>query len=179
MPQGDTASPYLFILVLEILLLRIQLDPNLERMKLEVRNYKPEDGGNLNIPILQVFADDMTVVIKETVEILILIRNIFKEFADISGLEINEGKTKIILFGKKLEDLTPLTTEVKFIYTTKFKLLGVDIDNQLLHLQENFIKRQKKINQKIHLWRKYNLSTEGNLIISKTFLISQLAICYQ
>ena len=172
MPQGDTASPYLFILVLEILLLRIQMDPNLERIKLEVRNYKPEDGGN--IPILQVFADDMTVVIKETVEILILIRNIFKEFADISGLEINEGKTKIILFGKKLEDLTPLTTEVKFIYTTKFKLLGVDIDNQLLHLQENFIKRQKKINQKIHLWRKYNLSTIGNLIIYKTFLISQL-----
>ena len=41
-PQGVTASPYLFILVLEILLLRIQLDPNLERIKLEVRNYKPE-----------------------------------------------------------------------------------------------------------------------------------------
>ena len=116
----------------------------------------------------------MTVVIKETVRNLILIRNIFKEFAEISGLEINEGKTKIIRFGTKLDDIQPLTTEVKFIYTTKFKLLGVDIDNQLLYLQDNFIKRQKKINQKIHLWRKYNLSTIGNLIISKTFLISQL-----
>ena len=36
-PQGDTASPYLFILVLEVLLLKIQLDPNLERIKLECR----------------------------------------------------------------------------------------------------------------------------------------------
>ena len=124
------------------LLLKIQLDPNLERIKLEVRNYKPEDGGNLNIPILQVFADDMTVVIKETVRNLTLIRNIFKDFSEISGLEINEGKTKIIRFGTKLEDTQPITNEVKFIYTTKFKLLGVDIDNQLLHLQDNFKKRQ-------------------------------------
>ena len=168
-PQGDTASPYLFILVLEVLLLKIQLDPNLERIKLEVRNYKPEDGGNLNIPILQVFADDMTVVIKETVENLICIRDIFKDFSDISGLEINEGKTKIIRFGTKLEDVNPITDKVKFIYTTTFKLLGVDIVYQLLKLQDNFIKRQKKINQKIFLWRKYNLSTIGNLIISKTF----------
>ena len=38
--------------------------------------------------------------------------------------------------------------EVKFIYNTKLKLLGVDIDNQLLHLQNNFKKRQKKIRQK-------------------------------
>ena len=56
---------------------------------------------------------------------------------------------------------------IVFIFSSVAKL-------QLLHLQENFIKRQKKINQKIHLWRKYNLSTIGNLIIYKTFLISQL-----
>ena len=33
-PQGDTASPYLFILVLEILLLRILLDDNVTKIKL-------------------------------------------------------------------------------------------------------------------------------------------------
>ena len=32
--EGDTASPYLFILVLEILLLRIMLDDNVTKMKL-------------------------------------------------------------------------------------------------------------------------------------------------
>ena len=113
-----------------------------------MRNYKPGDGEDLNIPILQVFADDMTVVIKETVRNLTLIRNIFKDFSEISGLEINEGKTKIIRFGTKLDDIQPITNEVKFIYTTKFKLLGVDIDNQLMHLQNNFFKRQKEITKK-------------------------------
>ena len=39
---------------------------------------------------------------------------------------------------------------------------------------ENFELRKKKIRQKIAIWLKLNLSTIGNLIISKTFLISQL-----
>ena len=62
-PQGDTASPYLFILVLEILLLRIMLDDGVTKVKLNKPNYSKEDGGNLWIPVLQCFADDMTCVI--------------------------------------------------------------------------------------------------------------------
>ena len=64
--------------------------------------------------------------------------------------------------------------EVAFKYAQKFTLLGVEIDNKLKKLDENFKKRAKKIKTKIILWRKYNLSTVGNLSISKTFLISQL-----
>ena len=41
-------------------------------------------------------------------------------------------------------------------------------------MDENFKERAKKIETKIFLWRKYNLSTIGNLSVSKTFLISQL-----
>ena len=43
-PQGDTASPYLFILVLEILLLRILLDDNVTKIKLAHQTYNKEDG---------------------------------------------------------------------------------------------------------------------------------------
>ena len=93
------------------------------------------------------------------------------EFSEISGLEINEGKTKIIRIGTRLDDLVPT---VAFKYAQKFTLLGVEIDNKLKKLDENFKERAKKIETKIILWRKYNLSTVGNLSISKTFLISQL-----
>ena len=65
-PQGDTASPYLFILVLEILVLRIMLDDDVTKVRIMKDNYRPEDGGNLWIPVLQCFADDMTCVIEET-----------------------------------------------------------------------------------------------------------------
>ena len=99
-------------------------------------------------------------------------KEIFEAFKQLSGLEINEGKTKRI--GTNLENVTPLTDEVKFKYVTSFTLLGVEIDNKLCNLSQNFELRKKKIRQKIAIWRKLNLSTIGNLIISKTFLISQL-----
>ena len=76
--------------------------------------------------------------------------------------------------GANLDNLTPITAEVKFKYVTSFTLLGVNIDNKLCKLDENFEIRKKRIRQKIAIWRKLNLSTIGNLIISKTFLISQL-----
>ena len=41
-------------------------------------------------------------------------------------------------------------------------------------MSENFDERKKKIRKKIAIWRKLNLSEVGNLIVSKTFLISQL-----
>ena len=67
----------------------------------------------------------------------------------------------------------PTTKEVAFKYAQKFILLG-EIDNKLKILDENFKERAKKIETNISLWRKNNLSTVGNLSISKTFLISQL-----
>ena len=95
-PQGDTASPYIFILVLEILLIRIKLDNKLLKVTINANGYKQEDGGDIKIPVNSCFADDMTVVIQQTKDNLIYIRDIFVEFSEISGLEINEGKTNKI-----------------------------------------------------------------------------------
>ena len=89
-------------------------------------------------------------------------------------MEINEKKTKVIRIGTNLENTEPLTDEVKFEYVTKFTLLGIDIDNKLKLMTENFEMRKRKICQKIAIWRTLNLSLVGNLIVAKTFLISQL-----
>ena len=61
-PQGDTASPYIFIIVLEILLLRIKHDKNLTFLKFNVPGFNKMDGGDLSIDPLQCFADDMTAI---------------------------------------------------------------------------------------------------------------------
>ena len=61
-------------------------------------------------------------------------KEIYEGFKNLSGLEINEGKTKVIRIGANLDDLTPKTDEVKFKYVTSFQLLGVNIDNKLLRL---------------------------------------------
>ena len=173
-PQGDTASPFIFIIVLEILLLRIRYDPTLIPIKLEIADHKPIDGGNLEIPPLHCFADDMTAIYEETEQNLVTLKTIFGDFHDLSGLEINEGKTYVIRIGDNLDDLTPLTDKVKFKYATEFRLLGVDIDNKLNNLQSNFTTRLKKIRNLINQWSRFQLSVVGNITVSKTFLISQL-----
>ncbi len=60
-----------------------------------------------------------------------MMKKIFEEYAELSGLEINEGKTKLIRIGAKMDDTTALTNKVKFVYAKEFKLLGVIIDNKL------------------------------------------------
>ena len=59
------------------------------------------------------------------------------EFSEISGLEINEGKTKIIRIGTRLDDLVPTTKEVAFKYAQKIILLGLEIDNILKKLKKS------------------------------------------
>ena len=75
----------------------------------------------MDIPPLQCFADNMTCVIEETE----MMKKIFEDYAELSGLEINQGKTNIIRIGTKHDDVTPITNKVKFEYAKNFKLLGV------------------------------------------------------
>ena len=72
----------------------------------------------------------MTCVIEETEKNLLMMKKIFEEYAELSGLEINESKTKIIWIVDRLDDISQLTNKVKFIYSKEFKLLGVIIDNK-------------------------------------------------
>ena len=73
----------------------------------------------------------MTAVMEETEENLKNMKEIFEAFHKLSGLEINEEKTKVIRIGTNLEDTKPLTGEVKFEYVTKLTVLGVEFDNTL------------------------------------------------
>ena len=75
----------------------------------------------MDIPPLQCFADDITYVIEETEKTLLMM----KDYAELSGLEINQGKTNIIRIGTKHDNVTPITNKVKFEYAKNFKLLGV------------------------------------------------------
>ena len=80
-----------------------------------------------------------------------MMKNLFEEYAELSELEINEGKRKII---RICNDITPIANRVEFEYEKEFKILGVLIDNRLKKLATNFNKRKKKIRIKIVIWRK-------------------------
>ena len=136
-------------------------------MKFNVPDHEDKDGGDLKIKPLKCFVDDMTENMEETKENLLKMKEIHEGFRDLSGLEINEGKAKLILIGANQDDLTPKKDEVKFKYVTSIQLLGVNIDNKLCILEENF-----ELRKKIAIWSKLNLSNIRNLIIFLGYLLS-------
>jgi hypothetical protein len=53
--------------------------------------------------------------------------------------------------GATRAEQTPKTDKVKFKYVKTFKLLGLNIDNKLLNIEDNFNERTENIRQKISI----------------------------
>jgi hypothetical protein len=98
-PQGDRASPYIFIICIEILILKLECDEsNLIKGReraVPLRN-RGENGWN---QLLEAFADDLTVLFKWSLNALGRIIIILNEFGAMSGLNINKSKTNLMISG--------------------------------------------------------------------------------
>ena len=78
--QGDPISPYLFILVLEILFTQVRNDPSVKGFKI----------GDIEIK-LSAFADDTTFFVRSK-ESLNRLLNIMRKFGEFSSLHANVEK---------------------------------------------------------------------------------------
>ena len=58
-------------------------------------------------------------------------------------------------------------------WADQFTILGIDIDNKLQRLNDNFNRIDKKVRGIISRWTGYNLSFHGKLTVCKTLLLSQ------
>jgi hypothetical protein len=94
---------------------------------------------------------------------------VLEEFSEISALKCNFDKSSIVFVGG-----TPTEIKTRFVVKDEFTLLGIKIDAKLERLHENFSTARQKINKTINFWDRFNLSLPGRILISKTFLLSQL-----
>ena len=85
--QGDPLSPYLFIIALEILALKIRSDNQIQGLKIGRETVK-----------LSSFADDMTCFLKDKLSYISLFE-ILKSFEELSGLKVNHEKTELLALG--------------------------------------------------------------------------------
>ena len=90
MRQGDPLSPYLFIIVLEVLAISIRKNKDIQGIVV--------DGIEIK---LELFADDLTVFLRNDGSLRHLLVLISK-FAICSGLVINFDKTEVLLLGNSL-----------------------------------------------------------------------------
>jgi hypothetical protein len=103
-PQGDRTSPYIFILCVEILILKLEdLAKENEGMNVGV-NEMIRLQNDLASGIIEAYADDLTVMFKWNRNYLSLILDCIVDFGELTGLTVNVNKTQLMLVGKNVND---------------------------------------------------------------------------
>ena len=158
--QGDPLSPYLFIIVLEVLAVSIRKNKDIQGIVV--------DGIEVK---LELFADDLTVFLRNDGSVRHLLALISK-FGICSGLVINFDKTEMFILGNSVmapaQDQSIMNINVK----RAVKILGVyfTYDSRLRH-KLNFKEIIDAVKTKLQLWKWRNLTIIGRIQIVKTFVI--------
>ncbi len=166
--QGDRSSPYIFIICLEILLVKIEMGGGGTIVGRECTDIAGQPINSVN----EAFADDLTAVFRMSIEAVRSLLSILRSFGDLSGLYINMDKTHIMVTGR--EWAGPEVIEGIKIQK-ECKLLGIKIDYKCKNLTSNWQQCISKISGIIKYWNRYNLTLTGQVLVSKTFLISQVS----
>ena len=165
--QGCPLSPYLFILCAEILGNAIRQEDSI--VGITIRNNDFE-----NTTKLSQYADDTTLFLDGQPKSIEAVLNLCKDFEHISGLKINETKTKAACVGHLFDSQTNL----KSMFTNldwvceKIHLLGIDIPikTDLRKLTDwNLRAKLKDIKSVFNKWKRRKLTLFGKSMIIKSY----------
>ena len=91
-PQGDVVSPYIFILMVEILLIKINHTTRIKGITFAKKE-----------ALSETFADDTTILIERNEDYLRYTLKLISMFHNISGLRCNLEKTVVIPIGQNTD----------------------------------------------------------------------------
>ena len=157
--QGCPLSAYLFILVAELLAIKLREDKNIEGIKIS--------GAEIKISQL---ADDTSLFISTTDSIAHVFKHL-KSFCSLSGLKANTEKTKFHNIGA-----TEFKAETMhgFHFTKEnIELLGITISTDpKISEDKNFRPRIRAIQNILKLWSRRKLSLKGKITIINALALS-------
>jgi hypothetical protein len=169
-PQGDRASPFIFIIAIEILLMKIR--------KLEGRGInccrniiRMVEGLDLEKLTAEAYADDLTVIFQMSERSVEIILGVMEDFYRMSGLALNKGKTQLMVAG--CEDWQIGINIHGITVVDKVCVLGVEIDRKLSRLNENWEKVIEKMRRYCIFWGNFGLSISGRVMVVKTYVLTQ------
>ncbi len=193
--QGNSPSPKKYNIGEQILIFRIEYDPNVVGVYNSFLIPRSVEDGATRYPLLEMaeqrglmvdpelkettrktnaFADDSNAGLLRCAENLSRVKNILFDFGDISGLETNVEKTTLMPIGGLDVGIPQEIIDLGFEIVNEIKCLGFRINNRAENLTRHFNEKIRKIRQLIGSWSRYNVSLPGRISIAKTMLLSQI-----
>ena len=163
--QGCPISPYLFLLVIEIMSLSVRQNDLIKGIK--VKNHEVK---------ISLFADDSVCFLDGTDSSFFHLFESLQVFGKFSGCKINFSKTEAVWLGsKKGNQIFPYANRGISWKNSKFKCLGITFClNASLIYDLNYKEKLKKLEQTLDCWRMRNLSLIGRVCVIKTLVLPQL-----
>ncbi len=172
--QGCCVSPLLFILVVEIMAIKIRSDQTISGLLISRGKYNSNP-----IKILQ-YCDDTTLILNSSKELTSSIK-IIDNFSSISGLKLNKTKSKGLWIGKEKDNISTPGNISWVKPGDNLKILGIYFNSQkeASDIESNWNQRIEEIKDLMRRWQKYEPSLYGKIIICKTFLLSKISYAIQ
>ena len=153
--QGDPLSPYIFILVIEVLANYIRNDKQINGIKIKQKELK-----------ISLYADDITIFASDKPSA----KRVFKvlsDFSECSGLRVNKDKTEGMWIGQNIgSQETPFNIAWP---KAPIKVLGIYLSYDVkASIQANFDDKIARLVRQLHWWKSRNLSLTGRVLIVKT-----------
>ena len=161
--QGDPLSPYLFILVLEILFIQVRNNPLVKGFRISDIEIK-----------LSAFADDTTFFTRNK-ESLNRLLNIMRKFREFSSLHANVKKREACWIGRsKFRTYKPVNCKVTSLIRSSIKILGVHYSyNREVTEDKNFSELTKSMKTVLNIWRQRYLTLWGKIQVFKSLIASK------
>ena len=166
--QGCCVSPLLFIMVVELLAIKIRNDETIKPIVI-----KSNTNNEKELPKILQYADDMNYFLRDTLSLEKALQHT-DNFSDCTGLDLNRGKSKNAWIGANRYRIDQIGDIPTLKQNENIKMLGIYFNPffEASNIKENWTTKIIKTEKIINQWQKYNLTIQGKVMVVKTFILS-------
>jgi hypothetical protein len=148
-PQGDRASPYIFIIVIEVLLIKIR---SMEGKGIDECEFISRAVGRMEIEKLtaEAYADDLTLIFQMSERAIEVILGVLHDFKFVSSLSVNTNKTQLMVCGIDAWEIGEKIHGIEVV--DSIRVLGIYIDRKLNDLNRNWDESILKMRRHCFFW---------------------------